>query len=440
MSRATGLRKVPSPRAIVASLDHADRAVRWSLVGKLGRIRSRVRGGRREFYLDFRPYGRVWSNRGILISDEDTARRLLERIRGEVAEERSLEEVLAAYLPIHAKPNLVPAWLERWLEIRRRETSSGTLSPGYLRELERMAEPDGHFSFFKAHSIHEITYGALEDWSLWLADRELSPKTRRNLLASFRAFLVWLHRRQEIRDVPEFPSVRVDEHEPRIIGVADQDRVLAAIPEPDRGIFLALAHLGLRPGEARALTVADCYDGWLRIDKAIKGKAVSAPVRGTKTGKPKSLPMPEVLLKWIEQNVDPAGRFSRQPLFPNSRTGRPWAHKALQRIWNEAVRSVGLPHISLYEGTKHSMATNAMRRGVSERALQRFLGHASVQSTRRYARLADNALLEVLRPPNDAWRQVGDKDSSNETEQNQKVSGGPSRTRTWDRPVMSRLL
>ena len=222
--------------------------------------------------------------------------------------------------------------------------------------------------------------------------------------------------------------------------MADQDRVLAVIPEPDRGIFLAMAHMGLRPGEARALTVADCYDGWLKIDKAIKGKAVSSPVRGTKTGKPKSLPMPEVLQEWIERNVNPAGRLSRQPLFPNPRTGRPWAHKALQRIWNKAVESVGLPHISLYEGTKHSMATDAMRRGVSERALQRFLGHASVQSTRRYARLADNALLEVLRPPSDARRQAADKGSDNEAERNHEVSGGPSRTRTWDRPVMSRLL
>ncbi len=73
-----------------------------------------------------------------------------------------------------------------------------------------------------------------------------------------------------------------------------------------------------------------------------------------------------------------------------------------------------------------------MRRGVLERALQRFLGRASVQLTRRYARLADNALLEVLRPPNDALRQVGDKESGNETEEDQTVSGGPSKTRTWE--------
>jgi len=55
------------------------------LVGKLGRIRSR-RGGR-EFFLDFRPYRRAWSNRGIRITDEETACRLLEQIRGQVAED-----------------------------------------------------------------------------------------------------------------------------------------------------------------------------------------------------------------------------------------------------------------------------------------------------------------------------------------------------------------
>ena len=75
--------------------------------------------------------------------------------------------------------------------------------------------------------------------------------------------------------------------------------MLAAISDEERGIFIAMAQMGLRPGEARALTVCDCYNGWIKVDKAIKGKAVSAPVRGTKTGKPKSLPMPEVLLETL---------------------------------------------------------------------------------------------------------------------------------------------
>jgi integrase len=88
------------------------------------------------------------------------------------------------------------------------------------------------------------------------------------------SFLRWLERRGDIAKAPRLPSVRVDEHEPRILAISDQDAVLACIPEPERGIFLALAHLGLRPGEARALVVSDCQDGWLH-----KGKSVSSPVR-----------------------------------------------------------------------------------------------------------------------------------------------------------------
>ena len=76
--------------------------------------------------------------------------------------------------------------------------------------------------------------------------------------------------------------------------------------------------------------------------------------------------------------------------------------------------------------------------------LQKFLGHAHPESTRRYARLADNALIEVLRPPSKrqdpTWRQPGDKDSRTETEKDPTVDGGPSWIRTRDCPVMSRLL
>ena len=283
---------MPSAARLLATPAAAAPAIRSALVAKLGRIRSRSRGhdGAREFYLDFRPIGRVWSNRGIRISDEGTARRLLEKIREQVAEGVSVEEVLARYQPIGATANLMPTWLSRWIELRRREMSAGSLSPNFVRELERLAAPGGQISFFDRISIHEVTYGRLEDWSIWLADRKQSPKSRRNFLGYMRSFLRWLELRGEIAKAPRVPPVRVEEYEPRILSITDQDTVLAHIPDEDRGIFLALAHLGLRPGEARALTVADYRDGWLFVDKAAKSKAAGAEIRGTKTGKPKRLP------------------------------------------------------------------------------------------------------------------------------------------------------
>ena len=199
-----------------------------------------------------------------------------------------------------------------------------------------------------------------------------------------------------------------------------------------------MAHLGIRPGEARALEVADCHDGWLTVDKAVKGKTTSAPVRGTKTGKPKRLPIGEDLAEWIDEHVEPEDRLTRTPLFPNPRTGKRYAQKTLQAIWSKALEKARMPPISLYEGTKHSFATDAIRRGVSERLLQKFLGHANAESTRRYARLADTALVQVL--PTRPWRQAGDKGPEEEGEQDRGVGGGPSWTRTRDLTVMSRLL
>jgi len=53
---------------------------------------------------------------------------------------------------------------------------------------------------------------------------------------------------------------------------------------------------------------------------------------------------------------------------------------------------------TLYEGTKHSTATHMLRRGVQERTIQALLGHRDARSTRRYARLADEALVEAIQP------------------------------------------
>jgi integrase len=67
-----------------------------------------------------------------------------------------------------------------------------------------------------------------------------------------------------------------------------------AIEEIRRGIFLCMGLLGLRPGETRALDVAD-YDWkehWLDVSRAGKGARLDLPIRGTKTGEGRYLPVP----------------------------------------------------------------------------------------------------------------------------------------------------
>jgi integrase len=134
------------------------------------------------------------------------------------------------------------------------------------------------------------------------------------------------------------------------------------------------------------------------VDKAVKGRKRDAPIRGTKSGKGKRLPAPDELDTWIAEWVAPEDRLCRAPLFANPSTGKRWTPSSIRRTWEAACRAVGIEGISVYEGCKHSFATDAVARGVPERHLQTYLGHADVRSTRHYARLANSALIQVLRP------------------------------------------
>lgn len=380
-------------------------------MGDFGSIRRLPRGS---IYLEFPGAGkkkrRIWSMRfcaSTIPFSEETARRVLEGVRNELARNKraTLDDAIAKYLPYNAPQNLVSAKLERWLALKRAEVRAGDRSPTYLAELERYAKPGGHFSFWNGLGIHAITYATLQDFSLWLADRGLGPKTRRNVLAGLRSFVGWLHEREEITELPrKWPWPKVPEHVPKLLTLAAQNAILSAIPETDRGLFLAMARMGIRPGEAVALDVTDCADGWLTVSRARKGKLLSAPILGTKSGAAKRLPVPEDLSAWITANVSPDARLRSATLFANPRTGGRYTPRVMQRIWTLALEAVKAPPISIYEGCKHSFATDAVLRGVSERALQAFLGHADVRSTRRYGRLSDGALIDVLQPVEAARR------------------------------------
>lgn len=380
----------------------------WAAMGKKWVVRRHADG---RVYVDCGHDRRVWSfpvgtSDARIPLTEELAQRVLELVRMEVSRGKDLDDALAMFQPSTSAANRCETKLAKWLDAKRRETRSGDRSPTYLDELERYAKPGGHFSFWTGHSIAEGgDYAALEDWSAWLADRGLSPKSRYNVMAAWHSFLGWLYRRRELRELPrDYPWPKVPEHAAPVLSIATQRAVLEAIPVEARGVFLALALLGLRPGEAVALRQSDLRDGWLTVARARKGSKLDAPVRGTKSGAAKRLPVPEELLEWLARTgarggtaLTGASLLNRTaPLFTNPATGGPWAKSALRRRWEAACAKVGV-RIGLYNGTKHTLATEQIRRGTTERTLQAILGHADAKSTRRYARLADQAVVEALR-------------------------------------------
>jgi hypothetical protein len=101
--------------------------------------------------------------------------------------------------------------------------------------------------------------------------------------------------------VPQFPEIELDEYVPTIIDLETQDQIIAAIPEENRGAFLA-ARLGLRPGGIVALNVQDFREGCLLVSKARKGPYANAPIRGTKTRRARVVEADGELADWIAKH------------------------------------------------------------------------------------------------------------------------------------------
>ena len=159
-----------------------------------------------------------------------------------------------------------------------------------------------------------------------------------------------------------------------------------------------MGRLGARPGEARALDVSDYRDGHITIGAAVKGPARDAVIRAPKNGRWRRLPVTDDLADWIVRHVPAQARLEGRALFVHPATGQRWAPTALCREWHDACDRVGIPRCKLYEGTRHSAATAWKAAGADDRVIQSILGHVDSRSVERYARLADGAAVDVLRP------------------------------------------
>jgi integrase len=372
-------------QTFAASAEGPVRGIDWDVAERFGRIRRRQDG---RLYIDFGRAGRLYTAHGSPFETPDRARMVLDAVRTRVAQGVPKRAAVEAWLPAASAPNRVGRWLGVWLDRMRELEAAGDRTRSYVEELERWARPEGHFSFWDGRSVHELHGGDVEEWSAWLSRRGLAAKTRLNVMAGFHSFLEWLHRSEVIARVPPFAWPRVQEHVPTILAPQTQEAVLRAIPEAKRGIFLAMALLGVRPSEAIRLNAADLVDGWVSV-------------RLTKNRQAKRVPVPAELGEWVAAHVPHDARFRGLPLFALPYAGRGrrgngrWNGTSLRREWHIACASVGV-RVKLYEGTKHSGATALLALGVSERTLQTLLGHQDARSTRRYARLGDAALVEAL--------------------------------------------
>ncbi len=160
--------------------------------------------------------------------------------------------------------------------------------------------------------------------------------------------------------------------------------VLAADPNPRRRLMVELlARTGMRSGELSGLEddamvhIGDTH--WLRI-----------PVG--KLHNDRYVPLHPVLVELIS-----GYRAQRGP----SRTGRlverddgqPFDRRTIHRYVDTVARRAGVGHVHPHQ-LRHTLATQAINRGMSVEAIAALLGHRSMDMTMTYARLSDRTVAD----------------------------------------------
>lgn len=369
-------------------------ALAWEAVRELGKVRSRPVAGGLAWYIDFRPDGpKVYTYRTpwgaeIRFATEIDARLALQEIRRRVAEGMELALAIDSIRPRDRAHVMSRA--RAWLEEKRREERQGQKSPGSIAEIEGHIR--NHWGAWQGTSILEIRAGHLADWKNELLEKGLAPGTVRNVLAYFHAFLFWLASRDEIEvgRIPVFPTVQVPKTKRPVYTWEQQGAVLNAVSElvgesdTRFGLLLVAAELALRPNEARALAVADIGVDQVHVRSAVKGGTSDAPIRGTKTGTARVLPMPALFGAWAALYLTPEMRLRQRLAFPN-RDGKPWGMTRLRALWIAACARAGVPYVPIRDATRKSTPTEMMKRlGTQYAALRALLGHAHQSTTEIY--------------------------------------------------------
>ena len=375
----------------VRSLKRANGSLTWVI--DLGKKKNRLgEQSKPRFLYSFR--GKGFKTK----AEADYALRVMEHERH--LNDRSLADTVGLLGPRYQPKAMLKNQLECWIKTKRQAAKAGDITNRYVQDLERNNQ--NYFIWWHDKVILDITAANVNAFARWLGEQKLSPKSRFNLLGIFKGFVNWLVDDEEaLAKVPKWPTVKVPEFVPVILSAEQQAKVLLAIREERRGIFLALCH-GIRPSEARALIWSDYSidtqgNGWIYIQRAYKGQSFKDPIGPTKNKKARRIPVNNELMDWLAKHPSRGSEFDKTvPMFPNYNVDhRRWTNRTLQEAWSKACQKVGV-RAPLYSGTKHSFATNAYAEGAPLDDLRKYLGHANVHTTQRYAKIADKSLLRVI--------------------------------------------
>ncbi len=275
--------------------------------------------------------------------------------------QRKLREIRSGGTPLGETRMTVHQAAARWLEtcIKTQRNEKGQrLTAQRVRD---------YLDPFMGHMLVEKVGGDdIRAYRLWLERQgRLSLASVGHVLADCRCMLRWAEDGGLIERCP-FPRrvmPRLQERPPDRL-TDEQAEALRALHEPYGFVCRLALGTGLRWGELTRAQASDVERGFL-------------VVHHTKSRRVRRVPLSPELLAEVRRHVGRLVPFAR--VSPGSFAMR------IRRL-------AGVEGFHVHQ-MRHTFACQWLERGGSLAALQQILGHASIETTQRYARLTDDAVM-----------------------------------------------
>lgn len=246
--------------------------------------------------------------------------------------------------------------------------------------------------------VSEVTRRHVEDFKPWLAQRPGQNKARvttatlAHRLGTLRMFFVRIDEwgwDQAPARVPMFPGdlPRQDHPLPKALDDAAAAKLLRTAANDKRLLVRVTVEVLLRTGLRVSEFTALPADAVVQI-----GAAPWLHVPVGKLREDRYLPLHPQLVQLID-----AYRTTHvpddHPLLLPKENGKGLDRYSVTRILNRVARAAGLPHIHPHQ-LRHTLATQAINRGMSLEAIAAMLGHRSMDMTLRYAKIANRTVAD----------------------------------------------
>ena len=275
---------------------------------------------------------------------------------------RSLEAIKrgGAPRPRDTVTDAVQRWLETYVKTSR--------NPKGVRLCESRAKRY-LVAMLGSRMVGDVSGEDLRRYRLELERRELAPQTVAHVLSDARCFFGWAEEAGIVdrSPVPRRLLPRIAERLPDRL-TQDEAKSLETMSEPFGFVARLGLGTGLRWGELCRSLASDVQAGVLMVPRS-------------KSGKVRRVPLAPSLVTELE------GKTGRLVAFREADPGTyAWHARRLSGV--ERFH----PHMM-----RHTFACRWIERGGSLPALQQVLGHASIATTQRYARLSDEVVQEQAR-------------------------------------------